>query len=95
MSITAKNRYINGEKNPFFGKKHSEETKKKMRESHAKRDCTVSDETKQKISQSSKGKPGTFGHKGKTHTPEAKIKASIARKGVPWTEARRKAQRSK
>ena len=39
MSITAKNRYINGEKNPFFGKKHSEETKKKMSQPKTKSPC--------------------------------------------------------
>lgn len=97
MSIVHKKLYADGYKNPkgMLGKKHSEETKRKMKESHAKRDRSISDETKKKISESSKGKAGTFGHKGKKHTEAAKLKASMARKGVPWTEARRAAQRSK
>jgi hypothetical protein len=97
MSEAHKQLYADGYVNPkgMLGKKHTEEVKKKMRLTHAKRDCSVSNETKQKISESSKGKKGTFGHKGKPHTIEAKIKLSVARKGVPWTEARRLAQRSK
>ena len=97
MSIVHKELYANGYKNPkgMLVKKHSEETIRKMKESHAKRDCSMSDEAKKKISESSKGKAGTFGHKGKKHTEAAKLKSSMARKGVPWTEARRAAQRSK
>lgn len=97
MSIVHKELYANGYKNPkgMLGKKHSEETIQKMKESHANRDCSMSNEAKEKISESSKGKAGTLGHKGKKHTEAAKLKISMARKGVPWTEARRAAQRSK
>ena len=97
ISAAKKKLYADGFVNPkgMLGKKHSEETKQKMKESHAKRDCSMSDEAKKKISESSKGKPGTFGHKGKKHTEAAKLKASMARKGVPWSDARRAAQRSK
>jgi group I intron endonuclease len=97
MSVVHKELYANGYQSPkgMLGKKHSEETKQKMKETHANRDCSMSDEAKKKISESSKGKAGTFGHKGKKHTEAAKLKSSMARKGVPWTEARRAAQRSK
>lgn len=97
MSIVHKQLYANGYKNPkgMLGKKHSEETKQKMRETHAKRDCSMPDDVKKKISESSKGKAGTLGHKGKKHTEAAKLKSSLARKNVPWTKARRAAQRSK
>ena len=97
MSNAHKKLYDNGYVNPkgMQGKKHSEETKAKMRLAHSKRDCKMSQETRKKLSESSKGKPPTFGHKDKKHTDAAKLKLSVARKGVPWTEARRLAQSKK
>lgn len=97
MSEGWKEKYNSGYQNPkgMMGKRHSAETIQKMKDSHAQRDCTMPDEIKIKISESSMGKPGTFGHKGKKHSEAAKLKASMARKGVPWSEARRAAQRSK
>lgn len=53
------------EKNPFYGKKHSEETKRKMSnslkqkysaEKHPRKGMKTSDETKKKLSESRKGK---------------------------------------
>ena len=56
---------INGEKNPFFGKKHSDETKKIISEKNKERvgeknpfyGKKHSDETKEKIAKTLKGKP--------------------------------------
>lgn len=56
-----------GEKNHNYGKKLSEETRKKMSESHKGK--TLSDEHKRKIGEA---------HKGKTHSEETKKKISEA-----------------
>ena len=72
-----------GEKNPMYGKKHSQETKDKI----SKASSNVSQETKDKrsksLKESNKGK--TPYNKGKTglykHTDEAKEKMSKDRKG--------------
>jgi len=55
ISEAAKER--SGEKNPFYGRKHSEETREKMRRSHAgKKRKPHSEETKRKMSESQKGR---------------------------------------
>lgn len=54
--ITRRKRANFGEKNGFFGKQHTEETKLKMSESH--KGMKHSEETKQKISESMKKKKG-------------------------------------
>ena len=61
---------IKGENHHWYGKKHSQETKEKMRkrETHSMSGKTHSDETKIKMSKSHLGKPGTCGFKGKNHT---------------------------
>ena len=59
-----------GEKNPMFGKNHSEETRKKMSESHK----NISDETRKKMSKSHKGKPAH--NKGIPMSEEQKKKLS-------------------
>ena len=58
-----------GKTSPFKGKKHTEETKKKMSES--RKGKTHTEETKKKMSES---------HKGKTHTPETKRKMPLLAK---------------
>jgi group I intron endonuclease len=85
-----------GEKHPMFGKKHSEETKKKIREARAKQVITkehrenmskalmgkiVTEETRERISQS---------HKGKIMSGEARKKMSLARLGKPMSEETKK-----
>ena len=72
-----------GEKHPFFGKHHSEESKKKM--SLARKGKTppnkgkhLSEEQKRKIGESLKGRTGP--NKGKTMSEETKKKISEAKK---------------
>jgi hypothetical protein len=61
-----------GEKNPMFGKKHSEESIRKMSEVH--KGIKLSEETKKKISEAMKGKKNPF--YGKKHTKETLEKLS-------------------
>jgi len=70
------------------GRKHSNESKEKMRESHLgqipwMKNKTHSEETKQKISNTKKerGINPSFGMKGKTHSEETKKKMKESRKG--------------
>lgn len=60
--------------NGFLGKKHSEETKQKMREARSKQ--VFSEETKQKIS---KLKIGNKIWLGRKHSAESKLKMSLAK----------------
>lgn len=60
-----------GSKNPFFGHKHTKETKRKNAEWHRNRTC--SEATKKKMS---------IFNKGKTLTEEHRKKISIAKKGM-------------
>lgn len=64
-----------GEKNPFYGRKHSPETRQKMSEN--RRGKKMSDETKQKISESKLGQQ---------LSPEHKKKLSESKSGEnnPW-----------
>ena len=86
---------LKGENHPNYGKKlgtHSEETKRKMSESHKGR--KHSEETKAKISKSNKGKKLSeetkqklsLSHKGKKLSEETKQKMSISRKGKKHSE---------
>ena len=90
-----------GEKNPMFGKNHSEETRKKMSESHK----NISDETRKKMSESQKGKHLSEEHRRKisesqkgrtapnkgTHiSEETKKKISEAQKGIQHSEETKK-----
>lgn len=68
------NRDMNGNKNPFYGKHHTEDTKRKMSEASKDRKFRHTDEAKQKISQANKG------HK---HTEESIQKMRDAKKGKP------------
>ena len=57
-----------GERNAFYGKKHTEESLEKMREKQSGK--KISEETKQKIKESTTGDKNHF--YGKTHTNEVK-----------------------
>lgn len=70
MSIKAKERI--GNKNAFYGKSHSNETKEKIKKSVTGLKHT--EETKQKMSENRKGKKS--GRKGKTNSDEHNKKAS-------------------
>lgn len=61
---------VSGENNPFFGKKHTEETKQKI--SKIRTGTTASLATKEKMSKT---------HNGKRHTEETRKKISNNRKG--------------
>lgn len=75
-----------GEKNPFYGRKHSTETRKKLSGSHAG-SCHVnygkhlSKETRRKIS---------LAHIGMKHSDETRQKLSLANKGKGPSELARK-----
>jgi G:T-mismatch repair DNA endonuclease (very short patch repair protein) len=84
LSRMAVERYKNKTNHPFYGKKHTTESKEKMAKSqtqwleengHWATDTHLSDETKQKISKTRKDRKLGIGEKngmfGKTHTPEA------------------------
>lgn len=78
-----------GEKNHFFGKHHTPETKKKISEANTgKKRPPISEETRAKKSAAQKGKPAP--NKGKHHTEETKKKLSIANQGKKRTEETRK-----
>lgn len=68
---------MTGENNPFYGKKHKEETKEKLRELARNRE--VSKETCLAISKSHMGEKNHM--YGKHHTEEAKRKISEGKKG--------------
>ena len=65
-----------GSDNPFFGKHHSEETKKKLSEKH--KGYKHTDESKKKISLASMGRTPML---GKKVSDETKLKRSISLKG--------------
>lgn len=68
--------YQKGKNNIFYGKHHTEETKRKM--SEANKGKTLSEEHKRKISEDLKGHPSWS--KGKPHSDETKRKIREARK---------------
>ena len=81
-----------GEKNNFYGKTHSEETKRKQ--SEVKIGKTHSEESKRKISEANKGhnvseetkKKLSEANKGKTHSEETRIKIGEVQKGKILSE---------
>ena len=73
------NKELTGENHPMYGKKHSEETKKKI--SEAKKGKKLSEEHRKKISES---------QKGHTSTDETKKKISATLKGHTVSEETRK-----
>jgi len=66
-----------GEGNPFYGRKHTEETKQKLAE--LKLNTTHSEETKQKMSEAHKGEKNVMF--GKKHSSEALAKMVAAKIG--------------
>ena len=66
-----------GEKNPFYGKHHTDETKRKISKANKGRKHT--EEEKAKMSEASLGEKNHFF--GKTHTEESRRKMSLKRKG--------------
>lgn len=79
-----------GEKNPMYGKTHSEETRRKISEA-AK---NISDETRQKMSEAKKGENNPFF--GKHLSEETRQKMSEAKKGrILSDETRRKLSEAK
>lgn len=68
---------VMGEKNPFYGKHHSEDSLKKMHRSH--RSTPKSEETKRKMSEAQRGEKGNMYHK--VHSGETKRKMSEAQCG--------------
>ena len=81
-----------GEKNPMYGKKHSQEAKAKMSEQHW--NCSGeknpmygkkhSQETKEKMTKAKMGKKSSF--YGKHHKQESKEKISKAKQGKPRSQ---------
>jgi hypothetical protein len=93
----------NPPKRSFLGCKHSDESKERNRLSHLNPSAETrakisaagigriaSEETRKKMSASQKGKT-----KGRPCTLDRALKASLALKGRPWSESRRKAQKVK
>lgn len=83
-SEARKKLYSSGEKHPMLGRQHSEESKKKMSDSHKfkpspNKGKPMSEEQKRKISESHKGKPSP--NKGKPMSEEQKKKLSNVLKG--------------
>jgi len=85
-----------GEKNHFYGKTHSEETKKKISLIHKGK--KISDKAKLAVSKRHKGVPLTEEHKqkiklsliGKKRTPEQRKRLSESKKGIPNTEEQKR-----
>lgn len=85
-----------GELNPFYGKKHSEETIVKLRISHTGKRATET--TRQKLSEQRKGKSKSQEHKNKLSksllghsvSEETRLKMSLAKKGRKLSEETRR-----
>ena len=73
-----------GEENPFYGKKHSPETRKKMRDAAANRTSESYEGNREKM----RGVKNPF--YGKTHSPEALKKMSAVHKGKTISEETKK-----
>jgi hypothetical protein len=75
-----------GKNNPFFGKKHTEESKLKMRLSHLGKGHSIDEETRKKIS---------IANKGKTKKDYPKLSNSGVKKGyIPWNKGKKQPQTS-
>ena len=96
-----------GEKNPFYGKHHTEETKARLSEINS----NPSDEKRARMSAAQKGKKHTAEHNAKIseatrgeknpffghhHTEESKAKLSAANKGKPaWNKGKKMSDESR
>lgn len=74
---------MSGDKNPFFGKTHSDETKRKLAEANKNR--IISTTTKNKISKANKGMVPWNKGKKYVHSPEHKKKIAEANKNRGMT----------
>lgn len=79
---------MSGDKNPFFGKTHSDETKRKL--SEINKGKKVSKDVAKKISQANKGMVPWNKGKSYPHTPEQKRKIAEANKNRGMTPEMRK-----
>ena len=75
-----------GDKNPFYGKKHSSETRKILSNAKSGKNNpfygkSLSEDHKKKISETISGEKNHF--YGKSHSNETRKKMSVAQKGVP------------
>ena len=79
-----------GKDNPFYGKHHTEETRKKLSEINKGKKLT--DDTRKKISEAEKGKRTGEKHPmyGKKHSTETRRKLSEANKGKKLSEETKK-----
>ena len=68
-----------GKHNPFYGKKHTKESRKKISEAGRKRG-PITEETRRKLSEAAKGENNPF--YGKKHTEDALRKMRAAKKDV-------------
>lgn len=89
--------YGDGTKNPFYGKKHTEETKKKMSVAHQKpsklKGVKLSIETRRKMSESAKlrmSNPANNPMFGQKHSEESKLKNKLSHLGKGHSDETRK-----
>jgi group I intron endonuclease len=85
-AISENHHDVTGENNPMYGKKHKEESRKKMSEIHSGK--VLSEDHKRKLGEASKGK--TYEERyGEEKAKELREKRSLALKGKPKSEEAR------
>ena len=94
QSLSHKGRYA-GEKNPFYGKAHTKETRELISKANKGKSHPVTEETKAKISATRTGKYGGVNSPwyGREHTEEERAKIGAASKvyqNLPETKARKR-----
>ena len=94
QSESHKGRYV-GEKNPFYGKTHSEDVRRRISEANTGKTHEMSEEARRKISESKKGKYAGENAPwyGRKHTEEQKQKIGQASKryqNLPEVKARKR-----
>ena len=73
-----------GENNPMYGKKHSDETRKKMREAHKGKQVGEKNPFYGRHHTEESKRRNAEAHKGKHHSEEAKNKISETFKSLRW-----------